>query len=93
MKGPVVLGNTTQEVIRHRAGSEVMLDDDPVLQDYRIANYLLSYQGLVQKQILNNLTKHTGLHSELTHFLNHLRNPQCKLHNISSMYRALLRLK
>lgn len=70
-----------------------MLDDDHVLQDYRIANYLLSYQGLVQKQILNNFKKHTGLHSEFTHFLKHLRNPQCKLHNIICMYRALLLLE
>lgn len=66
MKEPVVLGNTVQKVIRHEVGREVMPDGDHVLQDYAIAKYLLSQQGLVQKWILNNFTKYTGLYSELT---------------------------
>lgn len=67
MKGPMVLGNTVQEVIRHGAGREVTPDGDRALQDYKTDKYLFSWQGLVQKWILNNFsTKHTGLYSELT---------------------------
>lgn len=67
VKGPVVLGNTVQEVIRHGTGREVTPDGDRVLQDYKIDTYLFSWQGLVQKQILNNFSKkHAGLYSEWT---------------------------
>lgn len=67
MKEPVVLGNSVQEAIRHEVGREMMPDGDRVLQDYAIAKYLLTRQGLVQKWILNNFsTKYTGLYSELT---------------------------
>lgn len=66
MNRPVVLGNTAQDVIRQGARREVTPNSDPGLQGYMRAKGLLSRQGRVQKQILNNFCKN---HAELTQLL------------------------